>query len=236
MATKGIQGATAERLALAERVRVLHEEEGLVYREIAQQLGISHSYASSLATDPDGSKTRARKDSYAGECVDCGAPTSGSNGSRAAANRCDLCSHALQHLNRRWTRDAVIDAIRRYHRAHGRPPRSEDWIRADQVHNYPPRSAVYRGGQRRGKHQPFQTWADAIEAAGFPRPHVGIKYEILREVTCPDCGFTEEQVSAYSTKLCGDCVRQHAHDAYIRRRDERRRSEQSRTRRARAAA
>ena len=83
MSAKGIHGATIERLELAERVRLLRED-GLTQREIAERLGITRSWAAELDNDPDGLKARARKDSYAGVCVDCGAATSGSDGATAA--------------------------------------------------------------------------------------------------------------------------------------------------------
>lgn len=161
-------GATAERLALAERARALRRE-GRIYNEIAAELGISRSYASMLLTDPDGAKARARKDSYAGRCLDCGNSTSGSDGREQAASYCDPCWRKRVHANRRWTRETVIDAIQRFAAVHGRPPVADEWIRADPEHGYPPRSSVYMAdGHHYGR--PFESWAAAIEAAGFPRP------------------------------------------------------------------
>lgn len=156
-------GATPARLALAEQVRRLRDE-GVTHREIAARLGISRSYANDLDHDPDGTNARARKDSYRGSCVDCGGPTT--------ANRCKDCARVLARKERKWTRETVIDAIQRFAAANGRPPLADEWIRADPVNGFPPRTAVYQN-KKSDPWQPFVKWADAIEAAGFPRPRVG---------------------------------------------------------------
>jgi hypothetical protein len=163
-------GATEERLRLAGLVADLRRE-GVIYREIAERLGISRSYASELWLDPDGSKASERKDSYGGVCIDCGAPTTGSYGRALAPERCNDCSLARQSADRHWTREAVLDAIKRFASAHGRPPTADEWSTADPVNGYPPRTAVYSAGRKSSAH--FDKWADAIEAAGFERPRVG---------------------------------------------------------------
>jgi DNA-binding CsgD family transcriptional regulator len=76
-----------ERTAEALRLR----EEGLLIREIAERMGVAVSTAGQYLADPDGAKLRARKDSYRGECEDCGRLTDGSNGFQAP----------------RWCRDCV---------------------------------------------------------------------------------------------------------------------------------
>lgn len=171
MAAAGVIGPTEERLELAGRVRVLRDDEGLLYREIMEQLGISHSYAQALYTDPDGSKARARKDRYAGTCVDCGAPTCGSDGPDVPPERCWRCRKILERDSKFWTREVVIDAIRRFADDNGRPPLADEWITRDTDRGYPPRSAVYRSTSR--STAPFASWAEAIEAAGFPRFNTG---------------------------------------------------------------
>lgn len=164
-------GPTERRRELADRARALAAE-GYLQREIAVMLGVSRSYASALASsDPLGEQARARKDTYRGVCEDCGAPTDGSYGPNNTPAVCDACSHLRQAADKTWTRDAVIDAIRRFHAAHGRPPRAQEWIRGDEANGYPARTSVYRSRQR--STSPFLRWADAIEAAGFPRPLTG---------------------------------------------------------------
>lgn len=164
-------GPSEQRRELADRAQTLAAE-GYLQREIAVILGVSRSYASALASnDPLGEKTRARKDSYRGVCDDCGNPTDGSYGPNNTPAVCDACSHARQRADKRWTREAVVDAIRRFHAQHGRPPRAQEWIASDQGNGYPTRTAVYRS--QSNSTAPFAKWADAIEAAGFPRPMTG---------------------------------------------------------------
>ena len=180
MSPVAASGPTAARLELAEQVRVLHDF-GFGFKQIAVDLGISRAYAAELYDDPEGAKARARKASYRGSCIDCGAPTTGSNGRDRAPARCDPCTRRLASEERRWTEEAVVDAIRRFAAIHGRPPSSEEWIKADPENGYPPRSAVYGNGGKGKGHwmQPFRKWGDAIEAAGFPRPAVG-QYVVAR--------------------------------------------------------
>jgi transcriptional regulator with XRE-family HTH domain len=162
-------GPTEERLALAARVRALRAER-LPYREIAQRLGISRSYASMLVTDSDGSKQQRRRESYAGVCESCGASTDGSNGPNAAPRFCHLCA---EPANKRWTRENVISAIQAFALAFGRPPQSIDWNTT--------LARRFGGVGTANGHFPsvstvqelFGSWANAIEVAGFPRPSKG---------------------------------------------------------------
>jgi hypothetical protein len=163
-------GPTRKRLKLAARAAVLRNQ-GLLLREIAAELGVSYGYAHALVDDPDGAKARKRKDGYQGVCKRCGGPTTGSEG-RGKVRHCRGCQLDIQRESKVWTREAVIDAIQRFAAAHGRPPKAGEWITADRVNGYPPRSAVY-GNCTRGTGPPFARWADAIEAAGFIRPRPG---------------------------------------------------------------
>jgi hypothetical protein len=79
----------AERAQEAQALR----DQGLIYREIAERMGISRTYAAALITDPTGEKDRARKDSYRGTCRVCGVQTDGSNGRGAAPDECAACRH-----------------------------------------------------------------------------------------------------------------------------------------------
>jgi hypothetical protein len=186
---RGAQGITVERRALATKAVGLRRE-GLTFAVIAERLGVSRSYASELVMDADGSQARARKDSYAGKCSDCGASTSGSNGPGLAPERCATCERQFLTDNAKWTRETIIDAIQRFAAVHGRPPIADEWSHSDSKHGYPPRSAVYDSHNGK-KHPPFPKWADAIEAAGFPRPTTGRRlvmankrhgYTVLHEV------------------------------------------------------
>lgn len=66
--------------------------EGWLFREIADYMDVALQTVNDWLNDPDGSKLRARKDSYRGTCQDCGAPTDGSNGPDSAPTRCNHCN------------------------------------------------------------------------------------------------------------------------------------------------
>lgn len=164
-------GPTRARLELAARARQ-RREQGWLNREIAAEFGISVNYASALIRDPDGAKSRARKDSYRGRCERCGGETTGSEG-RGKTRHCANCARELKREAKVWTRDAIVDAVRRFACEYGRPPYTTDWLRADPGRGYPAASTCYSGPNGRNPSAPFVRWADAIEAAGFPRPRVG---------------------------------------------------------------
>lgn len=154
----------SEKAAKAAELRA----SGKTHREIAAEMGISLSYAHNLAVDPDGAKMKARKDSYRGTCRECGGKTDGSNGRNSAPEICSGCFVKQQHENRYWTQQRIIDAIKAWHRAHGRPPIAPEWVTPrDRVGEIPPVSTVQRE---------FGTWRAAIIAAGFECKERG-KYE-----------------------------------------------------------
>lgn len=161
------------RAELAQEVLRLREA-GLTHKQIGERLGIPWKKSSALANDPDGSKLRERHERMGGTCEVCGKRTSWTvNG---PARLCIQHAQAQATRDRRWTAELVIDAIQRFAAVHGRAPIADEWITADPVNDYPPRSSVY--GRDRPKSSgnpaaPFATWADAIEAAGFPRPTTG---------------------------------------------------------------
>lgn len=140
---------------------------GLTRKAIAAHLGMKEGRVHNLLNDPDGAKQRARRRRYQGTCETCGAATDGSNG-RAKAPR--FCREHTQTAV--WTRDKVIAAIRRFATTHGRPPTATDWHSRCES-GYPATSTVRRV---------FGSWADGIEAAGFPPPRVGVYQRRARHV------------------------------------------------------
>lgn len=167
-------GPTQARLDLASRAIQLRKQ-GWLIKPIAELLGISRSYASALILDPTGAGDRARKDSYGGKCEVCGHATTGSDGPGTAPKRC--VQHAILEHERKWNRETVVAAIQHWAAEHdGQPPSATDFLyrRGDDRDKYPAAGSVY-GRTRKGKNgnSPFVYWADAIEAAGFPRPRVG---------------------------------------------------------------
>lgn len=108
---------------------------------------------------------RCRKRSlYSGVCEVCGGPTYGGDAIPPAV--CGRCVRQQQHDDRAWTRETVVDAIRRWADEHdGVPPVATDWNHAGKPAGFPYVTSVMRefGG----------LWAAAIEAAGFERPEPG---------------------------------------------------------------
>lgn len=76
-------------------------DQGLSLKHVAMRLGVKGSTLRNALNDPDGSKQRARKASYAGECADCGGPTDGSNGPDKAPGRCLACLRGAPLTSRR---------------------------------------------------------------------------------------------------------------------------------------
>lgn len=137
---KGHPVRTPERVAEAQRLRA----EGRTYREIGEALGVAKNTAAEWITDPDRSKWRARRESYAGACIDCGAPTDGSSGPVRAAERCRECVT--------WTQESALLAVEDYFETHGAPPRSR-------IPGLPHVSTARRL---------FGSWNNLLLAAGLP--------------------------------------------------------------------
>lgn len=75
--------------------------QGLSYAKIGRILGISHSTAHELVTDPDGAKRRARQP----------------------------VRPRRPHPRKRWTQEIIIDRVHRWEQRHGRKPTGDDWRR-----------------------------------------------------------------------------------------------------------
>lgn len=100
---------------------------------------------------------RCRKAQYAGVCVDCGAPTSGSNGrGPAAPQRCASCQFAYQHDGAHWTPERIVAAIQRWASEHdGVAPIA--WL-YERPEYGPAASTVLRV---------MGSWNEGLRAAGF---------------------------------------------------------------------
>lgn len=167
---RGYQYDPALRVA-ARRMR----GEGMTFQAITDALGVGKSTVANWIYDPDGSKKRARIDSYAGSCRDCGKPTDGSNGPHHAPERCLGCAtELLKSASAKW----MIESIQRWADEHGGvPPRSTDWNVAQRLERGELRAAEeYRAGDwpaTSGLPAKFGSWNAAIEAAGFEPREVG---------------------------------------------------------------
>lgn len=171
-----------------ERLRQIRAalNRGLSQREVAAELGVSRSTVKNILYDPEGTKQRARRRSYGGFCLDCGAATM-SDGTSNPSPRCGPCAGAAFHP-KVWTREAVIDAIQRSAAANGRPPTASEWIASDPINGYPPRSSVYRSKTKSSA--PFAKWSEALAAAGFPGSYPGRRtYKEVRTMSQERSGY-----------------------------------------------
>ena len=157
-----------------DRAEVVHVLKGAGFTgtEIAIHLGLSHSYVYELLNDPNGAVAKERKHRYDGVCEICGCPIYGGNGRAKAPTRCKTCSE--QTRERKWSRELIIEAIREWARRRGQAPKAREWRRQHIIdpdgYEFPNATLVYSRGIY------FDSWAEAIEAAGFPRPYPGRNY------------------------------------------------------------
>ena len=79
------------------------------------------------AWDPTGEKARAVKARYVGVCRGCGAYTQPRNGKGDAYAYCKACHPGA--IQRRWTRERVLEAMGEWRERYGRLPSSCDWSR-----------------------------------------------------------------------------------------------------------
>jgi hypothetical protein len=111
-------------VALARHYR---EFEGLSIGQIADRLGRSPATIKAYFYDPTGAKARAVKARYVGVCRGCGAYTQPRNGKGDAYAYCKACHPGA--IERRWTHQTVLEAMRSWHELHGHLPSSYDWSR-----------------------------------------------------------------------------------------------------------
>ena len=158
-------GARAERAAEVRKLK----SRGLTNKQVAKRLELSPNYVSALVNDPTGERDRLRKLNYRGTCRVCGGRTTGCNGPKKAPTMCNRCHEKERHEQRYWTQETIVEAIHSFAKEHGRRPVSTEWLYGSHgvaTDGYPNTATVLRE---------FGKWADAIEAAGYERPHVGTK-------------------------------------------------------------
>lgn len=145
---------------LASEARALRTE-GLLVREISERLGVPQSTVSSWLDPRRAEKQKARRERYRGTCVDCGAPTDGSNGRAMAPKRCRTCAAVHDHESRVWTQETILAAFARYFEEYDDQPAASEILRL-RPDWFPSVDAVQRE---------FGSWSAAITAAGW-RPYV----------------------------------------------------------------
>lgn len=117
----------AERRRAVALARHYREAENLSIAQIADRLGRSPATIKAYFYDPTGEKARAVKARYVGVCRGCGARTQPRNGKGDAYAFCRACHPGA--IERRWTRERVLDAMRVWLERYGRFPSSYDWSR-----------------------------------------------------------------------------------------------------------
>jgi len=126
-------GSTAVADRVTERRRAValarhyRELEGLSIAQIAQRLGRSPATVKAYFYDPTGEKARAVKARYQGVCRGCGAYTQPRNGKGDAYAYCKACHPGA--IERRWTRQLVLEAMLEWSGRNGQLPSSYDWSR-----------------------------------------------------------------------------------------------------------
>lgn len=165
---RGYPQKTPENVAYAKRMRA----DGKKLREIAEHFGCAISTVDAWLQDPDGARARKRRDKYRGECVDCGAPTDGSQGYSGGSVRCRPCANQHQRDEAVWTPEAIVCAIQHFADEHGGiPPAAQLWnvgyLKARNQHER--LREFYDNAYPHTSHVLFRfgTWNAAIAAAGF---------------------------------------------------------------------
>lgn len=170
-----------EKVAEAFRLR----GDGLLQREIAARMGVKLSTVNSWLTDPDGSRHKARKQSYVGSCEDCGAPTNGYAGKGKACRLCRECELRHRHEDAKWTTQSIVASIQRFEQRHGRVPSANDFnpAMARSVGDLAASERFYRDGDYPHAsmvQRIFGSWTAGVRAAGFEprlRRYVGDRPE-----------------------------------------------------------
>lgn len=145
---------------------------------------------------------RCRKAQYGGACVDCGTPTSGSEG-RVENPRCHACATRLRE---KWTQEAIIAAIHRWAAEAGSPPRANAWMPGHPARE-PEDAERYAEGDYPSQAtvmNKFGRWSDAIRAAGYePRKDLPTDAEFADRCTevkrLYEHGFTPAKIAEVMT-------------------------------------
>lgn len=149
-----------------EQVKALRAQ-GRTFKEIAAELGLATSTVTAAYYDPEGAKDKERKARRSRPCLDCGKTVK--NSGSEPPERCLPCRKRHEHETRRWTPEALIAEVRRFHDQYGRPPRELDW-------NPRPSNIIRRTNQWVPEGfwpssslaaREFGSWNRMIEAAGF---------------------------------------------------------------------
>jgi hypothetical protein len=127
------------------------------------------------ALDPTGEKARAVKARYVGVCRGCGAYTQPRNGKGDAYAYCKHCHPGA--IERHWTREGILVAMREWRDRYGRLPSSYDWSTTQARRRGGPALERLRSGDWPAASvvtSVFGTWAAARDAAAQPAGDVSV--------------------------------------------------------------
>ena len=116
-----------ERRRAAALARHYRDAEALSIQEISRRLRRAEATVKAYLYDPTGEKARAVKARYVGVCRGCGADTQPRNGKGDAYAYCKACHPGA--IQRRWSRERVLEAMGEWLDRYGRLPSSYDWSR-----------------------------------------------------------------------------------------------------------
>lgn len=170
-----------KRERLYPEIKRLREDEGLMWREIGERLGIALTTAQDYYADPTGEKARVRKLKNARACLDCGKTINTDGRVTNVQLRCVKCAAKVTGAARKvWTEDAIVAAIQEWASIYGEHPRVCDWHPTQAAYLGREPHPAYLAEPERWPHmhtvmrefgQPGG-WARAVRAAGFtPRAH-----------------------------------------------------------------
>lgn len=146
------------RESLYPEIRRLREDEGLMWREIGERVGLALTTVQDYYTHPTAELDRARRDKYTGTCSGCGGRTNNGGAASGPPAICKACSQP------EWTADSILLAFREWGDSHGGvPPRCVDARIDGNGHGTLP----YESSVKRH----FGSWNAGLLAAGFEALH-----------------------------------------------------------------
>src|SRR3990172_857896 len=121
------------------RARELYVPGVVGYQRVGKMLGLDRTtvrrWVNPEAAEKDRQYSREAKRRRTGICKDCGGqtPYHGKRG-KTVSDLCRACSLERDLASKVWTREAIIEAIHRWAREHGRPPSVTEWVNSGEYH------------------------------------------------------------------------------------------------------
>lgn len=164
-----------EKAALIRQAKIDYPD--VTDAERAAMLGMSIGGYRGLVTDPDGSKQRARRETYKGVCERCGGETKCDGTKTPTTKYCRDCAEIVAHEERTWTPEAIIACFKEFYEVNGQVPTASDPMVANPSFRKklsPERVAEAEAMMARVRlpfpsavRREFGTWKAAVESAGL---------------------------------------------------------------------